>query len=126
MLPVWGEVIRKNMKFVTGIEQNLDFPSLGFCLILFQLEAWMSWMHQVRTAALQASTNLLTGFVGVCLFLWLYFTVQDAHPAAASYHWQTEANALRVWVCVLLILTCFIWRIKSVRRWKQGRRIRAF
>lgn len=59
----------------------------------------MSWMHHLRMAAPQASTNLLKGFACVCLFLGLYFSVYGCLSRTSFVHWQAKMNVLRGGVC---------------------------
>lgn len=85
---------RKYTEFVASMYQYLDLNPVHFCLMLFQLEAWMSWMHHLRMAAPQASTSLLKGFVCV-YFCNCISQFTNASPAPAFYNWQAKLNAHR-------------------------------
>lgn len=71
----------------------------------------MSWTHHLRKAAPQESENLLKGFVCV-YFCDCISQLTDANPEPAFY--TGEQNEYTSNVCVLVILTHFIGKLKTI------------
>ena len=108
-----AEERRKYTEFVASMYQNWDLISLHFCSTLFQLEAWSeldaSCEDGSSTGIHEPAKRLcMCLFIFVIVFLSLQMLIQNQPSTLASKNGYTSN------VCVLVILTYFSGKLKTI------------